>query len=552
MDSAIKNLQDFRQLISQRRFKALLIAAAVLMTLVVLQVVKQSPPPTLVELFVECKLRNSDLNRIQVALGKAGHRDYRIIGNRLLVPQRLHAEYLQALIEHEAVPLHLREGEKSIGVANPFLTHSQQISLQREQRKRKLQELITMLPYVDQAWLEMDDAAERTAFRQNPQSAVVSIRPVQQQPLLEPQIVTIREMVAGAISGIHPDQVVVIDLDSGNAYRGAIAAAPLEQKWIAQRANFARQKWLESQLKEALESQQGLCISVLLTSSNGVDTEEPDKIAGLPVRKADAAGPESELPTLYGANGRVSLSDLQPEADFPSTAARHGESLASPRDHDQAETIQQVTFISQTIPATRDSQSEQQFPIGRPKFQILIEVPASLLIQTTIAGSPATVLPARLNWGSGISEPELNLKFENYRNYLMSRIQPILELHEEELQHSVDIQLVGQEEVLTDWTKTTQQWLISHWQSVVVLLTGLVLIGLTGRKPEARSSADPGLTTDQWFSADGDQLAATSETADPGIDDEETAAVKARLSKLIETDPQTAARVIEKWIRDTA
>jgi hypothetical protein len=558
MDSAIKNLQNIKQLISQRRIKALLIGSAVLVTLVVLQVSKQPQSPAMVELFVECKLRNSDLNRIQVALGKAGQRDYQIIGHRLLVPQRQHAEYIQALIDHDAIPLHLREGEKTTSLGNPFLTHSQQVSLQREQRKQKLQNLITLLPFVDQAWLEMDDPADRTAFRQHTQSAVVSIRPVQQQPLLEPQIVTIREMVAGAISGIHPEQVVVIDLDSGNAYRGAIEAAPLEQKWIAQRANFARQKWLESQLKEALDGQAGLSISVLLTSFIANESGNGDKITRQDIRSPD--GSTLELEFLYGANGQVSLSDPQPTEESDPGIPRHGERLAGDQSETQTPAIQQVTFISQEMLQTPDRQSDRQsdrqletrIPLGRPRFQILIEVPARLLIQTGGTSSLGTPLPESFRWGSGISQPELNLKFELYRNYLMSRIRPILELHEEELPHSVDIQLVGQEEVLRDWRKTVQQWLTSHWQSVLILLTGLVLIGLIGRKPAANRSADSGPSPAPWLSADGDQLAARAESAERVVADEETEAVKARLSKLIETDPQTAARVIEKWIRDSA
>ena len=72
--------------------------------------------------------------------------------------------YLQAIADQKAIPPELRSGEQASSVPNPFLSRSQQQLLERETKKRQIQEMVVRLPFVEQAWFEMDAAEKRSAF----------------------------------------------------------------------------------------------------------------------------------------------------------------------------------------------------------------------------------------------------------------------------------------------------------------------------------------------------------------------------------------------------
>lgn len=592
MDSVIKNLSSISSLLGQRRTKALLIGLFVAVSIIWLQIYGSPTPKPMVELFADCKLQGSDLNRIQLALGKTGLKDFQVRTNKLYVPQLKQWEYLQAIVAQEALPRAMNETQPIAGVSNPFLTHTQQQSLQREQRKRNLQDLIRMLPFVDQAWLEMDDSNDRFAYRQSSRSAVVSVRPYSHQPLMEPQVATIRELVAGAINGITTDQIVVIDLDSGNAFRGMLEEAPIEKKWTAQRAKFARQKWLEGQLREALECYPELEIEInicgpLMDSPDQLAIHRHDQtstevhIAGEGANaelSVEVASFESSCSTvfgsdspsridfdphtpslrLYGANGRVSLDDWEPigQAEIGKskrvTASVQGKQLERRSiDVSSENPIAQVSFTTEPLDDDRGLLNQETQPTYQPLLKVTVRVPVALLLETNSNPGFRSVLTCGNSLLGNLSQSDLEHRFESFKTTIQSRMAPVLEIYQEEMATSLDIQLVGIEDLKLDWRESFAKSLEAHWPSMTVLLAGLVLIGLVGMSDRPRSSLASFTTREAGQSADGDQWITESCQIKGSACDAETEAMKARLSALIEKDPSSAARVIENWIRES-
>ena len=126
----------------------LLVGAIVIVGLIAFQTNLLAPPKAQMrELISKCHLRHSDLQRIQVALGESGLNDFQIEGQKLLVPQNRHTEYLQAVSERDALPMDLRE-TSSDSISNPLLSRSQQQALKWQQKKRQLKEMMLRLPFV--------------------------------------------------------------------------------------------------------------------------------------------------------------------------------------------------------------------------------------------------------------------------------------------------------------------------------------------------------------------------------------------------------------------
>ncbi len=519
MDSPVQSLDRWKKLAADRRVKAFVIAALVLIAIVVLQVGQLKQNRSMIALFADCNLRSIDIHRMQIALSKSGLTEFEVQGNQLLVPQLQQPQYLQAIAEQKAIPPELRGTESDTATSNPFLSRSQQMSIERESRKQKIQEMLIRLPFVEQAWLEMDADEAPSAFQQSAKSAVISVRAVDNQPLLVQQVETVRQMIAGAVIGIESDQIVVIDLSTGLVSRDASQQSSAERKLDAQRVAFATQQLLENRLRESLKGYPGLKVSVVVEPvEDRVDQVTAIAPAEIPASDTLTQRQTLPLPKLAGANGQVSIRDWPADPQPPAE-----------------------------IMLTNHVESGPANSIAREKISVLIDVPQDLLARLYGANNkPFSYTTRTTGYKTHPSAGPAEQHFEELKSEIEAIVRPLIG-DSSDNPIPINFNLSRSQAVSADpWLETARSMAFENWPSLAVLLVGLILISIVSQQSRpTRSSAAMKQRHEECLISD------EARPNSVGIDEDKQSA-ETRLSQLIEQDPDAAARVIESWIRDAA
>lgn len=548
MDSRNLSRDKAKEWISDRRNKAIIIGVIVLATIAMLQVANQRPQRNLASLFPDCQLKTLDLQRMQIALSKAGLREFEVSNQQLLVPQQQTAQYLEAISEHNAVPNEFQAQPTSTVVTNPFLSYWQQVAMQREARNRKLEERLMLLPFVAKAWFEMDESGTRYGNQSTEKSALVTIRPKLEQPLLEEQIYTISQLVCGAINGLGKDQIVIVDLISGFAHQGTLDGADFEKRLQAQWIAFSRKQQLESRLRESLSRYAGLGISVLIEADS--DEAENQTASAQTVGEVEPA-PEIERalvdveddqlkidPPLFGANGQVKLDDAQPDSDETPINANSASQI--PVSIEQPEAEPEAQLSSHSAP------SKIEILPTRERVTVIIDVPERLLLARY--GNEKHV--SRIESSQRERTRLLQNYLEQFKPELEQTIRAVLNvqgLNEVPVVYNLIASDAAEVEA-GGWMAATKMLWAENWPSVAVLVTGLVIISLITARGK---SSTRNFRERVEFEEESPSTIKMTPRANP-MDADECAAAKVQLSQMIEKDPDAAARVIENWIRDAA
>ncbi len=300
--------------LGSRVVKTIVVTTVVLIAISVYQLLTADYAVSQCELFPNCQLRNQELHQIRIALSKSGLTEHQIRAGHIWVPAKSHAQYLKVVADQDVLPAELRRSSQSASIGNPFLTRSQQLSIQHSQRKEKLEELINRLPFVEQAWFEMDSEADRGSWSNAPKQALVSVRSGPQRVLLDYQVQTIRELVSGAISGMASQNITVVDLDSGTAFQGELEFDDMSQRIAAQRQAAHRQRLIENRVKETVYELMGDVLEV------EVKIEPWNE--GVESCQLPQSTPSEVTLEKAGANQSISLESLKLDPQSPAEPAR--------------------------------------------------------------------------------------------------------------------------------------------------------------------------------------------------------------------------------------
>ena len=529
MDSSVFDKNLLTRWFSKSSVRMLTLASITVAILAILHVSQQQANTPMQQLLQGCKLQSRDLHRMQIAFGQEGLNDFNIKDGVIWVPRARHSSYLAAANEHDAIPaeLKLTKDPSENDSGNPFLSRSQQEYRKHLRRKNQIREMVIRLPFVDQAWFEMDQAPRQNAFSTTRRSAVLSIRSTPENPLRESHVDTIKQMVAGAVADLPVGNIVVIDLNNGFAHQDNTDQLTQKQRELHQIA--ANQKrFYENRAQELLQDLPGVKVRVDVAVNEVIVETKP---------VLNAAAPAIQLPTpTAGANGVVSI-EIEPREQAPS--------------------IVQASAEAQTT-----VQLEKQ-------LQVFIEVPTDTVFATLgepIHGSKSVTARSR----QASIEHQTKTKFEQLKSTIVDRLLPLFPSSTGsgsnlvENGNSLEFKLlpaVTQAKAKIDWTTRARAFMETNWPSICVLGIGAVLLTLVVR----RSDQFQPPAEDQQIAADLGTAKPVGNTSsvlyDDGTDD--AAGVKfsevecdpnaeVQLTKLIQEDPDSAAKIIETWIRDAA
>ena len=531
MDSSVFDQNRISRWFSKSSVRMLTLASITVAILAILHVSQQQANTPMQQLLQGCKLQSRDLHRMQIAFGQAGLNDFKVEKGIIWVPQARHSSYLAAANEHDAIPaeLKLTKDPSESDSGNPFLSRSQQEYRKHLRRKNQIREMVIRLPFVDQAWFEMDQAPRQNAFSTSRRSAVLSIRSTPESPLREAHVDTIKQMVAGAVSDLPVENIVVIDLNNGLAHQDNTDQLTQKQRELQQIA--ANQKrFYENRAEELLQDFPGVKVRVdVAVNEVEVEIKRPIISATAPVYRRPTS------PTA-GANGVVSI-EIEPR--------------------DQPPTIVQASTEAQTT-----VQLNKQ-------YHVFVEVPADTVFAAL--GKP-TFGPNKVTDRARKAsiEHQTKAKFEKLKGTIVDRLLPLFPSDTgagsslAEHGNSLDFKLLPtatKAKAVTDWTSRAQAFWETNWPSICVLGIGAVLLTLVVRR------------SDQYQAPAGDQLAVAeygdvdlvcSELSVPSESEvgrathgdsteiQSDANAEVQLTKLIQEDPDSAAKIIETWIRDAA
>ena len=524
MDSNFLSAQTISSLMQSQRFRGLAIGCLVLAVLAVLQAGNLKRPTKMCELFETCNASDEDLQRMQLAFGKSGLNEFDFVDGNIMVPKTEHAKYLQSLSDHDGIPQDLLDRSENLSTTNPFLSRSQQLSIERAQKKRQIRDMVVRLPFVEQAWFEMDQANSRSAFQRTKQSAVISIRPVAEVTLNENHVDTVKRMIGGAIASLDLEEIVVIDLSAGYAHQHSTDPAMTQQVRF-QRIAFEQQRIYESRIREALKDYPGIDVSVQVDVSQA--PPQVDKVAAAPILEPQTiAVPPAKNIYNAGANGMAKLGDFEStERPITPTSITLVDHVAAPE-------------------------------VIEKDISVFIDVPHSLVHEIFGTLTPhignASGTQKRYEYQAA-SARDTQKKFGQLRAEIIQKVQPLLPRNHSSYakETPIAVNLVRQSKVVQGptWQTKLKAFALKNWPSAAVLAIGLILLSIVTRKPEHFPSTS-------HLQSDDDQVLLSNEVRLPenvaraGTVDNSKAEV--RLSNLIEKDPNAAAKVIETWIRDAA
>ena len=509
MDSSVSDQNLITRWFSKNSVRLLTLASVIVAILAVLHVSQQQASAPMQELLQGCNLKTGDLQRMQIAFGQAGLNEFKIEDGVIWVPQAKHSSYLAAVAEHGAIPAELKVADKAItsDAGNPFESRSQKEDRKHLRRKKQIQEMVTRLPFVEQAWCEMDQAPRQNAFSKARRSAVLSIHSNPDCQLRVAHVDTIKQMVSAAVGLDLPvENIVVIDLNNGFAHLDDFDQLTQKQRELHQiEAN--QKRFYESRAQELLRDYPGVKVRVDVAVNEVAVEVEPAVIqAFAPVQRG--ADP------VAGANGVVSIEIEVPE-----------QSSVAPVDNEVETTIQ----LDKQLHVSVDVPTESVFAaLGEP-----------------IISKKHTTSKAR----KASIDQQTRAKFEQFKRTIADRLLPLFPSEARtgsrlaDHGNSLDFRLIpatARVNTASNWQTRAQAWLGTNWPSIGVLGIGAVLLTLVFRRSEHfQPAVDGEMDVNDLSIHNGNGIQNNSDS-------------EVQLTKLIQEDPDSAAKIIETWIRDAA
>jgi len=219
LNRAYSQLNDlYRSMTPGSRLTAGLLAAVVVISMGYLFTHQTSSAD--VDLMHGVPIAASDLPSMEAAFGKANLKTYEIRSTSIYVPRGEEAAYMGALAAGQALPRNFGSALRAaIDKDTMFMSNRQRDQLIKIATQDELALIIRSMSGIESASV-LYDVESRSGFNQQKQiTASVSVKPAGNGQLDEARVSAIRHLVAGAIAGLKPENVIVSDLN-GRTYYG--------------------------------------------------------------------------------------------------------------------------------------------------------------------------------------------------------------------------------------------------------------------------------------------------------------------------------------------
>jgi hypothetical protein len=502
MDNKPITIETVIRFAKQRRVQTLTVGITMLVILAAFQVKQQSNEAHLCELYPNAKLSEGELYRLEFALIREGLEDFETnTEGKLLVPTNKRLDYIKAIARQNEEPIEYRKLENN-GDATPsiFLPKSARDAMTLATKKKKIEKTILRLPYIVEANFEMDTTIGFSTFQKQQIRASISLATKDNLPLTGERVKTIKAIIQVA-AGVDLENIVMIDLKTGLIHEVPHSPIDSNPTFIASDISET-QRLCENRINEALAMYPNIetTVGVTIETSTANANLEPQ------VPKTKPLGVRSRNPSILqaGANSAVKI------------------------DTD--------AWSKSTIEVKKDF---EQTPFSKV-VSITIDVPEKL-VSDRIKPPHTHSVPS--NQSSLDADQEIfNTQFEQLKSEISKKVEATFSSTPDlASQDSIAFNLIPRTTLSPEPLEVRVKKIAAeNWPSGIVLLVGLFLLVSISRS----SKSHP--TSEQYLGSNRQSSTVVGSDSDSSSDSE------ARLTQLIEKDPDAAARVIESWIRDAA
>jgi flagellar M-ring protein FliF len=293
------------------------------------------------------------------------------------VPRGEKTAYLAAIASAGALPANfdtLLEESLDLG---PFVSEPTRKARMKAVRERQLSMIVRQMDGVQSAQV-LYDIREPKGFEPGQSSATVSVEPMPGKPLTPQRMKTIRAAVAGAVAGMNPKDVIILDLSNNSQYTGAdgdIDAAMFDTPYFQERTNY--EKMMESKIVDLLHEIRGVRVKVTAELDPTLGAEiRSSKPNGDPAQVRIVTGTETTNNTEVDDRGRPGLVAQGPGAAPPEEAVAKNENTHS---NDTSETDNFIPLVEEI---------RQTSGLAPLHVRAAVAIPSEFLVQVWRARNP--------------------------------------------------------------------------------------------------------------------------------------------------------------------
>ena len=206
----------------------------------------------------------SEIPAMQAAFGKAGLNDAEFDGNRVRVPRGKQAAYIGALADAGALPHNFGDVMKHMfETSNFMISKAKQEAMTKLALQVELSNIIRKMHGIEDASVLYDVQSQGGLYNQKSISASVQVKPQGNQALTGEQVKMIRYTVSGALAGLAPESVSVIDRN-GRTFPGGAPGSDADASqdpYLSRKLEY-QQKCTESISQALLSFVKGAVVTV--------------------------------------------------------------------------------------------------------------------------------------------------------------------------------------------------------------------------------------------------------------------------------------------------
>jgi flagellar M-ring protein FliF len=546
MDFVNKSLAQvselFRSMTPGARITAGLLLAVVVISLGYL--FKQGTAGPDAFLFGGEMLPDSELARIEAALGERTipwERD----GNRIRVPAGQQAAALAAISEAGALPRNFNDIlEKALDKGGPWESAAATRERLKIAKQQQLTEIVRAHDWVEEAIVIYDEQAPRGLSGTKQVTGSVSVRPAVGEVLDPRRAKRLQNLVAAAVVGLKPDDVVVTNLGEGGGAESDSGIYPelFEDDYMKNKVVFEMQK--RESILNALRDIPGVRVEVNADFNDVYERTttnmKPDPKPA-PLREVETK--ELSKQSTGAAGGQPG-----PVAQGPN---RQG-SAPAPNQH---------------VNETENSSTETENVVGGEQTRSLakgytlreiwatVAIPTSYLENLWKSRNPSATDPP--------TKQDLTPVETDVKTAVENIVEPLLQLQAIEGENSykrVSVSFVPslplpQIEPPSSSTKALA-WAGRYWSTLAMLGVAMfsllvlrsVVRGTTGGDPASPALAAPGLTLHAEAGPTATENESEPEEERPRLRFKKGKSLKDDLVEIVRDDPDAAADILRSWI----
>lgn len=487
---------------------------------------------------------SSELAAMEAAFAQEKLTGYEIVAGRVRVPSSRQNDFVAALAKHNALPANFGEIlDRALDKGSPYEPRDRRQERIKNAKQMVLSQFISSMRGIERAMV-MYDVAERGGLnRERITTAAVIVKPEGSAPLDPALAQSIRMMVVAAIAGLHPKDVAITDVNTGQTTFGesSLFGSPMNDPY------FSRKRLYEQQLKEDILRALSMIPGVTVTPSVELDPEQ--------FRREEQVkhDPKTvEYQTFETSRTRTRQSD--PASGRPGYVAQQGANVplrlgSSPQQEQEEETERsQVNVVSSQIVRS------ERIGLIPKRVSVAVTVPSSYFRKIWAERNPAQP-------GASPAQPD-PAQLDAIRAEVINNIKQLVAALLPKPEGITDpTQLVTVAEFqdipppppagppLT-WQLLT--WLDQNWKTLTIIALMVGTLALLARSLRSVPLAPPAPA----MATASDQQPASSAgpsgdgSAGPRLGRFQTkgANLRQELAQIVSEDPTTAVEVLRSWI----